>query len=219
MYIACGRTARGAPYPALDGYVTIPAWSRGAQPWCNLSPMRLGPVWIQDPADVVRPGFSLMDGSVWAQATCFENYWQGSKIYQVDLVDATLPVTVENLKPAFWTRRAEVFASVKPVRRALPKARYGVPIAGYYEGEVMDYVTSRVRIYAPFYSRLVVDTPEFQQLLFNAQSGVPLLLVGPDGYDHQVPLTVELLQALILDPSIIFGHELVLCGMLLGIEY
>jgi hypothetical protein len=145
------------------------------------------------------------------------------QIYRVDLIDPEKEITIENLKPSFWDRRAEVFASEKGMRRALPKARYGVPIAGYYRGMVMEYIPSRKLVYAPLYANLLLVSPLaapiFRSLEARHLKGENLIIVGPDGYDHNVPLSKEILDQLIDDPRRPFGHELVICGMLLGQSY
>lgn len=183
-----------------------------------LSPMLLRDVLIVEPLEsVLRPGYaiSVCETLQVALASCFENYWQGSKIYRADLINTDADITVDNLRPGFWTRRAAIYASAAPVRRALPKAKYGVPIAGYYHGQIMSYVQSRLQIYIPMYMELVCEHPVFLYLLRQHRSGKNLLLIGPDGYDHTVELTSELLAQLCSRTDMIYGHELVLCKMLL----
>ena len=47
--------------------------------------------------------------------------------------------------------------------------------------------------------------------------GEKLLIIGPDGLSNpETELTKEILLKLVNDPQIIFGHELVLCSLLLG---
>lgn len=69
------------------------------------------------------------------------------EIYAVDLYDVNKPIDFSNIKPEFYRRRAEIFANSKGVRRALPKAKYGVPISSFYGGRIMDYITSRKKVY------------------------------------------------------------------------
>jgi hypothetical protein len=57
--------ARGIPYPSeKDGYKNIPAWSRGASPYKQLSPFIIGPVIHGD-----------------ERAENFENFWQSHKVW------------------------------------------------------------------------------------------------------------------------------------------
>jgi hypothetical protein len=79
--VRCGRTERGKSYPQLPGYTTIPAWSREAAPWKELSPMFIGPLEIREPLPL-RPGFTLSEDGTEAvgRSELFENYWQGSNL-------------------------------------------------------------------------------------------------------------------------------------------
>lgn len=216
--VRCGRVQRAVAHPRLPNYTVCPVWSRGAGDMKQLSPMLLRNVIIIEPLEAkLRPGYSISPCELMqvADVSCFENYWQGSKIYLVDLIDAAAPITVDNLRPGFWMRRAAIYASVAPIRRALPKAKYGTPIAGYYRGQIMSYVQSRISIYIPLYCELVEKHPVFLELLRLHRCGKNLLLIGPDGYDPSVELTCELLGQLQLRDDMIYGHELVLCQMLL----
>lgn len=221
--VRCGKTERGSSYPSIPGFTIIPAWSRGKQPWNELSPMHYDPMRKIEVYETfpVRPGFVPTIDGTWtkAQFNIFENYWQFSKIFHCDLIDVSKPITVENLKDSFWQRRVEGMNLTEGKRRALPKAQYGVPISSYYRGRIMDYISSRHYVYAPLYQRLYSNTPTFLELKRRHDSGENLLIVGPDGGDHTIPLTLDYFNQLINDSSKIFGHELVLCAMLLGKIY
>lgn len=221
--IRSGKVIRGKPYPRLPGFTTIPAWSRGAGEWKTLSPMinleKMGKTLeIEDKRDldVFRQDSDSFGGVKYCPI--FENYWQGGKIYRVDLIDPSLPVTLENLKSSFWARRDQMFSSEKGKRRALPK-KYGYPISSYYRQSIMDWITSRKLIYAPLYQKIYQDFPAYQELKERHLAGENLLIVGPDGYDETISLDLEKLDSMINDTSLIFGHELVLSAMLLGKDY
>ena len=163
-----------------------------------------------------------------------ENYWQYGKIYQADLVTCTdidliqselINSNTPELSYTFWTRRAGGVSSTTPTRRTLPKAKYGTPICSFYHYSIMDYVYSRNQVYIPYYKELASKTAAYQELVQLHQTK-PLLLVGPDGldhtdstgihYDHTTTITRQLWDRWRQDPTIIFGHELVLVGMLQG---
>lgn len=218
--IRSGKVQRAQPYPSVPGFTVIPAWSRGANPWNQLSPMKLGPVDVIENLPL-RPGFELSGDKTYTTATCyiFENYFQSGKIYRVDLIDGSNPITVENLKSSFWERRAKIFQMQTGVRHALPKAKYGLPISSYYLGEIMDYITSRHKIYVTLYQSLIIDHPVFLKLKEKFLTGENLLIVGPDDHDENKKLTLELLDTLIDNPKLIYGHELVICATLLGRKY
>ena len=213
--IRCGKTERAKFHPQIPGYEKINASSRGPRRWKGLSPFLLGPFRIVEPKvkltyypDGVHPGFtSLNEKEQTDVVQVFENYWQMSKIYAVDIINGVI-------QKSFFERRAKGFADPKGHRRALPKAKYGLPVSSYYQGQVMDYITSRKKIYCPTYEFLVTLTPEYADLLNLVNSGQNVLIVGPDGRD--IPITYDSLKQAVNDPRYIFGHELVLCSLLKG---
>jgi hypothetical protein len=221
--IRCGKTSRGKYYPSLLGYTTIPAFSRGAGNYKLLSPMKYDPnikIEIIEPLPL-RPGFEYSHDKQYCIGYCniFENYWQSGKIYQCDLINTDKPITIDNLKDSFWIRRKEMFNLTEGKRRSLPKAKYGVPISSYYRGIIMDYITSRYYVYCPLYQKMYQNLPVYQDLLKRYLKGENLLIIGPDGGNENIPLSLDYLDQLINDSSKIFGHEFVLCAMLLGKNY
>jgi hypothetical protein len=117
--------------------------------------------------------------------------------------------------PSFFKRRQKLFESDIPKRRAVPKSK-GYVIAGFYNGQIMRYIESRKKIYCPMYAKLIKQTSEFKKLKKMHKNGQNLLIVGPDGRD--IPMTYRSLKKAVNDPNHIFGHELVICCLLLGWE-
>lgn len=207
--VKCGQIRRGVKHPQVDNYIKITASSCGPAQWKNLSPFLLGPVTINDR--------NLNDDYFWTncnyrkmnECLIFENYWQGSKIYDIDL-----DVNGEILD-SFFKRREMLFTSDKPKRRAVPKSK-GFVVCGFYNGKIMDYIESRNKIYCPIYADLIRDSEELKQLKEMLELGQKLLIVGPDGRD--IPITKQSMKRAIMDPTHIFGHELVICCLLNGWE-
>jgi hypothetical protein len=75
---------------------------------------------------------------------------------------------------------------------------------------LLTYVHSR-QFYCTFYSRLASKQPAFQQLVEWRNKGMSLRICGYDGF--AIPAGQSWEQAY-LDPSVPFGHERVLCCML-----
>lgn len=208
--IQCDKIERGVCHPQLDGFVKINASSSGPLEWRGLSPFLLGPIEINSTD-------KLVDETYWTncsyaklrQCLIFENYWQGSKIYNIDID------TDGEILPSFFRRRQQMCDSIKPKRRAVPKSK-GYPIAGFYRGKIMGYVESRKKIYCPLYAKLISRTDEFSKLKKMLADGQNLLIVGPDGRD--IPLTKKSLLRAVNDPNHIFGHELVICCLLLNLK-
>lgn len=179
-------TARGTPYPKVDGYTTIPAWSRGAKPWRELSPFEVG-------------GFDYAG----VRVHLFENFWQGLKVYK----------KVEKQNKKEWAYPAEVHVDegtgepnqawhqwskallqhTLPVRR--PNGR-NIPEYTWFNGEKLDLIAARKRVYIPYYQRLLRAHPVYQQLLALFRVGKNLIIVEPDGpcpetYPDGMPVTLE----------------------------
>lgn len=208
-------------WPALPGYTNINVCSNGTA-HKNLSPMKVGPFILVEKkmitpwySDGVHPGFkSLNDTHQWIVVTNLENWWQGSKVYNVDVLNGII-------QPSFYERRAKMMADPKPHRRALPKNK-ATPVAAYLDGNVYNYVASRI-YYISYYENLVKDKPEYQDLVRRISTGENIQILGFDGRDPSSgkdfgadPITYEILEREMYNPRVPFGHELVLCGMLLG---
>lgn len=203
-------------HPKLPGYENVNVTS-GNSRWKALSPMKLGPFHLVEKTvptplypDGIHPGFKPhQDGKQVIQCMNFENIWQGSKIYDID-VDAN-----GVMGASFYERRARMAADVKPHRRALPKSAGVTCVGAYWNGEVLAYIPSRAQ-YCSKYAHLVRVTDEYRQLEVMLQNGTNLHIIGYDGFD--VPVTAEDMRAAYLNPDRPFGHELVLCCMLKGLS-
>lgn len=208
--ICCDKIQRGVKHPTIDGFTKINASSCGPFEWRGLSPFLLGPVEVNS-RDRLRDDFYWTNCQYERLHHCllFENYWQGSKIYNID-IDSD-----GEILPSFFKRRQRMFESDKPKRRAVPKSK-GHVVAGFYDGKIMDYIESRKKIYCPMYAELIRHTGEFKKLKRMLREGQNLLIVGPDGRD--IPMTRKSLVKAVNDPNHIFGHELVICCLLLGLE-
>ena len=211
-------------HPVIPGFTNINVTSASAR-YKYLSPMKLGPFNIVEKRvpltyypEGVHPGFvAVNENQQQASITNAENWWQGSKMFQQDVVNGVI-------QASFFIRRAKMFKDPKPHRRALPKATAGLPIASYFDGNVLAYVPSR-KNYIDYYGYLVQMRPEFQELMSRLDNGENLHIIGFDGYDPASglpyganPITYTALENAMYYPGRPFGHELVLCGLLSGIR-
>ena len=179
-------------HPSLPGFTRINVSSSSRQWSRGLSPMS-----------------AASAGSYLGQeATCFENLWQGGKLYDFHLTPF-FPDR-KGVLPEFFTRRDQMCADPQPHRRSYPKAR-GVPVSSLYDGVVYDYLSSRCLLYCPLYADWVQTTPAWAQLRALRE---PVLLVGYDGRD--VEMTPENMVKEVLRTDAPFGHELVVACLLKG---
>jgi len=234
--IACNRIERGKKHPTLPNFENIEAHSNGPKVWQPLSPFNLGPFPVTEKynpndifADELNPGWTkFWNGNEWMQTiTClsFERYWQGGKVYPVDLTGTNnnhnnVIFQGKTLNKNFYYRRIDMFTNPNrakaSIRHPLPKAKHGVPIQGYYSNEFLDYVTSRKKYYCPGYEYFAWHTEEYKLLLKKHFNNENLQILGYDGIN--VEINENNMRNIINNPKYIFGHELVLCCMLLGLK-
>ena len=172
--------------------------------------------------DGVLPGFEYkeqkdeegnMVGYQSAECECFEAYWQlCGKIYAHEIDKNGV------VKKSYYERRAKglkmSLENTKPgqLRRAFPKAQYGVPVLSYYQGEFMDWVSSRITIYCPYYTELVMDTEAYKKLEKEFKKS-NLQLLDPDAQELGV-ITKEILVDSLYSTKYPFGHGMVLAALL-----
>jgi len=200
-------------HPRIPDFENINVTSSSRGIYSKLSPMKLGPFKIIEKIDKVELGYSdCGNGYQETIVNIFENYWQGSKIYKIDLIDGDVNnICFNNLKPSFFQRRVKMYLDTKPHRRALPKTN-GYPIAGYYHGKIYDYVSSR-KFYLYYYINLIKDMDEYKKLYNLYKSGTNLHIIGYDGRDIG-EINKKSISESYYNNTKIFGHELVLAGMI-----
>ena len=163
--IRIAQQAKGRSYPIFQDYEVIPAWSRGRGEWKELSPFYI----------------HFEDGVI------FENFWQSNKVWR----------EVGKQKTANWNWPSEVHLDKDnnpndkwihwhktlkhhnlPVRRPNGKA---IPLYAYFNGEKLDIIEARKKIYIPYLKQLYRKNPVYQQLLEKVKSGKNIIIVEPDG--------------------------------------
>jgi hypothetical protein len=190
-----------------------------------LSPILMGPV------ECYRENGRMIT------AVSVEVAWQYSKVYShirqgnqlVDISNRFITRDAEgNLRPsqewfhwrdaafnnpAFNHTHPGFKSSKKRVRRAFPG---GSKVAfWYWDGEILDAVQARQKIYARLYQQFVVNTPGFRRLRQIVSQGGDLFIYDRDGYDWQ-RLNMSPADC-VRDPHS-FGHGMVITFLLKGIE-
>lgn len=171
-----GANLRPRKYAKKEGYENIPVISLGKKPWKDLSPFFLGP--IEKDNEIV--------------STNVENYWQFHKVWEtvdkqnqkksgwkwakerhVELIDGEYKVL-----PDYWKWREKGLMFEKAVRR--PNGR-NIPLFSLFEGERLDLIESRKRIYIPAYKNLLRKHPTYLLLLNKLRNGEKLIIIDLDG--------------------------------------
>lgn len=162
--------------------------TRGPEPWRQLSPMLLGPVDLD-----------------WGVAKNVENAWQYSKVYPQH-IDREGNVTGEYFT---WARRG--FNSAWAQR--YPMGRGATPAFSLWDGERLDYIEARKRIYLPLYQQAVKR--HARPLLDSLQRTAferDIVIRDFDAYDHRA--LGYSYDDVLNDPHMRMGHGFVLAMML-----
>ena len=184
--IRIGQQQRAKSYPSFEKYETIPAWSRGAGEWKNLSPFYL----------------KFADGVI------FENFWQSQKVWKkVDKQNTKnwkwpeeIHVDKDDNPNEKWVKWHDVLLHHNlPVRR--PNGR-NIPLYAYWEGNKLDTIEGRKQIYIPYLKELYRANSTYSKLLEKVKSGKDIILVEPDGplleaYPNGLEVDLPLLYKLI----------------------
>jgi len=165
---------------------------------CQLSPKRMGPV------DHNQPGLP--------KALNLENFHQFNKVFPCELDESGNPL------PVFYERQGAAYLDPcahrhKFERKDLPKQNANMPEYSIFvwiddSEHRYSYVESRF-FYCHFYEQMAKKTNEFAELVSLRNQGYNLLIIGYDGR----PI-IDLYE-MYLDESAPFGHELVLCCLLI----
>jgi len=178
---------RGGTSPI--GYRRIDVTSHANDVFRSCSPFFVGPV-------------SLYDGHM---AKNVENAWQYSKVYREFLDDQGDP------SPAYfeWAERGwdDFIAHRRPMG-------HKVPAYSFWDGQKLDYISARKRIYIPLYSKAVVKTEGYQALKQLYDAGEPLCLLDFDAYDYKT--LGYSADDVINEPTRSMGHSFVLKFLLEG---
>lgn len=137
-------------------------------------------------------------------AITMENGWQYAKLYEKHAYPDKKPTH------DYWRWAQQGFDKLTADR--YPMGRGARPLGSLWDGELLDYISARKKIYVRLYARAVVRTEGFRQLIehYNQQTanGNNLWLRDWDGYDHDAAgLT---LTEVLNNPRKKMGHAFVL---------
>jgi hypothetical protein len=159
-------------------------WSSG------LSPFLLGPV-------------NLYEDFI---AQNVENAWQFSKVYKRHVDEFNNPT----LDYFLWAINgwADTYA------HRYPMGKGAIPEYSYWDGENLDYIEARKRIYIPLYATAVVKTEAFKRLKEIYEENGQVTLFDYDGYDNE-SLNMTM-REVVNNPNRKMGHAFVLKMLLEG---
>ena len=171
----------------------------------------------------------------------FENFWQSTKVFE-----KVYPITVkpnhmskiiwwkyereevhlinESIQPEYYSWAKSIQKCPNPIRYPNGKQRTKLTKFCLFNNERLNYIDSRIRIYAKEYINLIRQMPSYWELVEKLRRGVNLCITEVDVPDttkpypfNQVneeglffPNEVNLLE-MIHSPISQFGHGLCLC--------
>ena len=135
-----------------------------------------------------------------------ENLWQFSKVYPSQVYASGEPTSEwEQWRRQGWNdNRAHRY----------PMGKGAIPLFSYWQGEHLDYIQARKKIYIPEYAKNVIRTESFK-LLANLDDTQNIILLDYDAYDH-TKLGMTLVDV-VNEPKRKMGHAFVLLMILTGI--
>lgn len=142
----------------------------------------------------------------------FENYWQYGKIWNYHLDDND-KINIE------WKRFNQSGKSLTIGKRHPLSREYGLPILSYYDGEYLEYIESRKKIYIPEYTKLISNTESMKALKEKVRNGEKIMILDVDGppkslYPEGVEMSIEFWNEMLENPKYPFGHGYVVAKLL-----
>lgn len=158
--------------------------------WSSLSPFLMGPVNLYDSF----------------KSKTMENAWQYSKVYRCHADENKNPT------PSYYKWALEGWMNEHAVR--YPMGKGAIPLYSLWNGEKLDYISARKKIYIPLYSKLARATIGYKKLEMMCENNEEIVLFDFDGYDNErFNMSME---EVINNPNKKMGHAFVLKMMLEG---
>jgi hypothetical protein len=162
----------------------------------------------------------------------FEHFWQSGKVH-TGFDDNYIKSVWKSLKePTRYFPISEIKKYCKKNKIAIPKKDSEIreffmkklTHSSWDDGEKMDWVTSRKKVYAPLYFEYMKDKPsvlKWKKLRKDGKNIVVYDFDGPkdkDGNGICLEVTLETLKKQINNTRFSFGHGYIVAGWLLGIR-
>ena len=147
--------------------------------------------------------FILEGGHLYGEyyAKNVENLWQGAKTYKEHTDKDGNPT------PEYFAWAKRLWESSYAER--YPMGRGRKPEYSYWDGEKLDYIAARKKIYIPVYGRAMIKSKAFKRLLeLYRTTERDIYLIDFDGYNH-VKMNKSITEV-VNDPTLKMGHAFVI---------
>ncbi len=155
----------GMRTPVTEGYVFNTCNNNPANWESDLSPFVIGPCKLYQ-----------HDGAM-LEAARFENAWQFAKLF-ASYADATNQPT-----PSYWEWAKAGWTNPKPIR--FPMGRGARPLCSMWDGQRLNYIQARKKIYGPLYIEAIKNSAGYKKLVEVCETYDLVVLRDFDGYDHE----------------------------------
>jgi len=135
-----------------------------------------------------------------------ENAWQFSKCFEYYLDDGIPGERYFKWAQTGWNDHKA---------HRYPMGKGVIPLFSWWDGEKLDYISARKKIYIPLYSKAVKITSAFKKLKELYETNDEIYLLDFDAH-NLVPGEFDY-DTLINNPNIKFGHSYVLAMLLEGL--
>jgi hypothetical protein len=171
-----------------NGALEVNTTSRSTNQFQALSPFKLGPCKLYD-------DYASLN---------MENAWQYSKVYASQVDDNNMPTDeyFEWAKTGWSKKWADRY----------PMGRGAKPLFSWWDGEPLDYIEARKKIYAPLYAERVVQTAAYKELELLHEGGQDIALRDFDGYMYND--LGNTLRDVLNNPKKKMGHAFVIAMLL-----
>ena len=168
-----------------DGFTLVDVTSRSAEPMYKaLSPFYL-------PAGRLYGDYSAKN---------VENAWQYAKVY-ANYDDNSKP------KPEYFDWAQNGWNKTYADR--FPMGKGTRPVYSWWDGEALDYISARKKIYVPLYERTAIKTAGYENLRQRLINSENIAVSCFDSYNYE-----DDFEKTLNDPRRILGHAMVLANML-----
>ncbi len=215
-------------FGSYPGYTTVHVGYKYAlREHKDLSPFKLGPILTSDPD---YPECKNME-NLWGWVKVFKSdiskkdwasYSNFNQDKPNDFFSYTGKVSYPDPSKRYFRGRQRGFASAEVNKTRLKKSKKDIDnfLYCWYRGDKeYDFIECRKFFYCYFYAKEVQKTDAYKSIKKRLDSGENLCLTGWDAFEWSEedddPNLFQMKQVL-NDKDKIFGHEMVLAGMLLG---
>ena len=192
-------------WPKLEGFKNVSVCSGNPGPFKQLNPSKLGPICLR-----FRGGDRILAHNI-------SNLWEFSKVFLEDIEPGT-----GHPNKAWFDRRTKCWPEEEGYRLLAKRGDEGRQPQYFFWGATEKFtgIQARSHIFCRAYARTAVRTDGYRKLVDLIEKGTNIHILGYEGYDYDRHNSDGdhgcSLEDCLFDMNKLFGHELVIAGLLTG---